>query len=171
MSTFNQMIRDYKFTICSFVIANIYWLIDSALHKFVYGEQEFEFVPTDIDELWMRMVIIMSFIGFGVYVDYHMKLLHAKEKEKREIYLATAGSAQHIINNLLNQMQLFKMEAEANTELNEGVVALYDNAINEGKFLVKKLSSIDVLTREKIKQSVYPESSFSNTPDSVKISL
>jgi PAS domain S-box-containing protein len=52
------------------LVALVFWLIDSSLHYFAYSEESFEFIPSDIDELWMRILICVILVAFGWYVDY-----------------------------------------------------------------------------------------------------
>jgi hypothetical protein len=49
------------------VLATVYWFGDSLIHYVVYEEQRFEFIPSGFNELWMRCVIVMLLIAFGVY--------------------------------------------------------------------------------------------------------
>lgn len=134
-----------------------YWLVDSTIHKFLYGEDEFELLPTDIDELWMRIVIVVLLILFGLYTDYHTKSILKKEAEKREIFNATVSSTQHIVFNLINQMQYFKLEADKSNVFDQEVNRMYEETMKEGKELVDKLSAVDELTEENINRSTYPE--------------
>ena len=81
-----------------------------------------------------------------------------KEKEKRIIFMATVSSTQHILNNLLNSLLLFKLKAEKADFFDDKTKAQYEQVIREGTELVKKLSSVEVLTESNIKASVYPKS-------------
>lgn len=84
-----------------------------------------------------------------------IKLL--KEKEKRVVFDATVKSTQHILNNLLNQMQYFKLVADETNAFDDEVNDIYKNTIKEGKELVINLSSVEELTAENIIGSVYPK--------------
>jgi PAS domain S-box-containing protein len=93
----------------------------------------------------------------------HRKLLKAEamlseEREKRVIYIATVSSAQHILNNLLNNMMLFKMKAEKADVFDDVTKTQFEYTISQGTELVKKLSAVEVLTESNIKASVYPKS-------------
>ena len=80
-----------------------------------------------------------------------------KEKEKRVIFMATVSSTQHILNNLLNNLLLFKLEADKSDIFYDKTKALYEQTIREGAELVKKLSAVELLTEKNIKASVYPK--------------
>jgi len=69
-----------KYSITAFTIAVVFWFLDSTIHYFVYGEPQFEFMPDDFNELWMRSLIVLLIISFGIYADYSTRRLLIKEK-------------------------------------------------------------------------------------------
>jgi PAS domain S-box-containing protein len=81
-----------------------------------------------------------------------------KEREKQKIFTATVSATQHILNNLLNNMLLFKMKAKQSDCFDDKTKTQFDQAIKEGTELVKKLGAVEVLTEENIKASVNPKS-------------
>lgn len=143
-------------TLKAIIIAVVYWLMDSSLHRLIFREKEFEFIPSDINELWMRVVIVLLLIAFGMYADRHTATVVQKEKEKRIIFNATVSSAQHILNNLLNQMQYFKLMAEETKALDKSTTDLYEQSMSDGKEMIERLSAVDEMSEETIKASVYP---------------
>ncbi|MDH5408925.1 MAG: hypothetical protein OEY00_09970 [Gammaproteobacteria bacterium] len=150
--------RKHQFLLISLCLVIIMWLADSFIHYYAFHE-ELNLIPETANELWMRTVIAFLLVFFGTYVDHHNKVIMQHEAEKLEIYKATIHSTQHILNNLLNQMQLFRMELDnpgrvQQSELKE----TFESCFAEGKDLVKKLSSVDQLSAEKILQSVDPAS-------------
>lgn len=147
-----------KYTIITFIIALVFWFIDTSIHYFVYNEPQFEFVPDDFNELWMRTVIVLLTIFFGIYADSSIKKLLIKEKqlEATRIYSSMIYASQHILNNLLNQMLLFKMEALKNKDFDRNIIKLYDNAIAEATELIQRLSQVEHITDENILASVDP---------------
>lgn len=151
-------LKNSNFTFKAIIVSAIYWLIDSVIHRFIYSEEEFEFIPSEENEFWMRVIIVVLLICFGLYADHKTKEMVRKEMEKRIIFNATVSSAQHILNNLLNQMQLFKLKAEESNSFDKKTMGLYEQSFNEGKELVKKLSSVKKLTERNIKESVYLKS-------------
>ena len=63
--------------------------------------------------------------------------------EVARTYNSMLHVSQHIINNLLNQMKLFKMEALKQEGFDQDVLKLYDNAINEASDLIETLSRVE----------------------------
>ena len=48
-------------------LAVVFWLFDSALHYYGYEEPVFEWIPSDGNEPWMRIIICITFVAFGAY--------------------------------------------------------------------------------------------------------
>jgi hypothetical protein len=147
-----------KYSIVAFVIAFIFWFLDASIHYFVYREPQFEFIPDDFDELWMRFVIILVIILFGIYADSSTRklLITEKQMEADRIYNSMIHASQHILNNLLNQLLLFKMEALKSNDFDREIIKKFDNAIDEAKNLIQRLSQVEDITDENIWASVDP---------------
>ncbi len=77
-------------------------------------------------------------------------------KEKEEVYLATIRGAQHVTNNLLNELILVDMEIENHPSFNKETLNLFHEMLHEAKKLIKKLSSVELITPESIRKSVEP---------------
>ena len=153
-----------EYSIVAFVIAMTFWFLDASVHYFVYDESQFEFIPSDFNELWMRAVIVLLVILFGIYADSSTRALLIKEKqlEATRIYNSMIYASQHILNNLLNQMQLFKMEALKSNDFDREIIKLYDNTIDEAANLIQRLSQVENITGENIWASVDP-TNFANS--------
>ena len=74
--------------------------------------------------------------------------------EVARTYNSMLHVSQHIINNLLNQMKLFKMEALKQEGFDQDVLKLYDNAINEASDLIETLSRVEDISEGHIWGSV-----------------
>lgn len=154
----NNDMRKIKYSIAAFFIAFTFWFFDASIHYFIYSEPQFEFIPNNFNELWMRVVIILLLIFFGIYADFSTRKLIIKEKqlEAARIYDSMKSSSQHILNNLLNQMLLFKLEALKSDDFDKEIIGLFDNAIEEATDLVQRLSQVEHITSENIWASVDP---------------
>ncbi len=80
-----------------------------------------------------------------------------KEKEKEGIYHATAYGAQHILNNLLNQLTLVKIEMDRDPYFNKEVSEKFKIMTKQAKDLVTSLSSVETIEEDTIKDSIYPK--------------
>ena len=167
--------KKMKYSIATFFIAFVFWFLDSSIHYFVYSELQFELIPDNFNELWMRTVIVLLLIFFGIYADSSARKLLIKEKqlEATRIYDSMIYASQHILNNLLNQMLLFKLEALKSNDFDKEIIELYDNAIEEATDLIQSLSQVEHITSENIWASVEPNqlASSSNKTNSGSRSL
>ena len=146
-----------NYTILSILLAIVLWVIDATAHVLFFGDDEFEFIPTNINELWMRSTIVVLVICFGLFADYQTKKILKSEYEKRIVFRATVSASQHILNNLLNNMQYFKLKIDESKDFDKETSELFQQSIEGAEELVKKLSSVDEITEDKIKDSVSPK--------------
>jgi hypothetical protein len=128
------------------------------------GEGEYP-IHLDIDRgrhashvlLFFFAMLFVYFFSILYYQQYRkMRDLKQAEEEKSRVFYATISATQHILNNLLNNMQLFMDELEDSHAVNDEIIKLLEKSLNEGKELVSKLSSVEDLTEESIKSSVRP---------------
>ena len=150
------MLERYKFTFLGIALATLYWFAESVIHRFVYAEEFFEVVPSDVNEFLMRLLIIVLIISFGVFADNRARKIKESEKEKHEVFIATVRSTQHILNNLLNQLQLAFFDLEKEHCLESETRKLLEKSIREGKEQVGRLSAVSDISSESIEESVRP---------------
>ena len=150
------MIERNKFTVLGIVLALFYWFAESVIHRFVYAEEFFEVVPSDLNELLMRLLIIVLIITFGLFADNRARKIRDSEQEKHAVFIATVRSTQHILNNLLNQLQLVGVFREKEHCLESETRTLLEKSIREGKEQVERLSAVSDISSESIEESVRP---------------
>lgn len=148
--------KQRRFTFFGICLALFYWVAESVVHRYIYAEDFFELMPSDLNELSMRALIIFLLVGFGVFADNRAATIRNKEREKREVFLATVRSTQHILNNLLNQLQLAFFELDEGHELESDTRKLLKRSIKEGKEQVERLSEVTEMRSESIEKSVKP---------------
>ena len=146
----------FKFSLLGVGLALLYWFAESVIHRFIYAEESFEIVPSEPNEFQMRLLIILLIILFGVFADNRARKIRKSEQEKREVYVATVRSTQHILNNLMNQMQLAFFDLEKEHCLESETRKLLERSIREGKEQVERLSTVSDLSGESIEESVKP---------------
>ena len=146
----------YKFSLMGLGLALVYWFAESVIHRFVYQEAFFEILPSDQNEFSMRLLIIVLIVGFGLFADNRARKIRKSEQEKHAVYVATVRSTQHILNNLLNQLQLAFLDLEKEHCLESETRRLLERSIREGKEQVERLSSVSEVTSESIEDSVRP---------------
>ena len=139
-----SFLKKKVFTIAAIIVGTLFWFFDASIHYFVYGEPEFEYIPTDVNEFWMRVVIVGLLLLFGMFADYFTNRIMLKEKQLEVVYVYNAmlDANHHILNNVINQMKLFKMEAMRSKDFDREVISLYDNTIREATELIDTLSKV-----------------------------
>ena len=141
------------FTIAACVTALIFWFFDSTVHYFIYKEQQYELIPEDFNELWMRSVIVLLIMLFGLFADYFTNKIMFKQKqlEVANVYSLMINASLNVLNNLINQMRIFEMEALKSKDFDRDVINLYDNAIKEATYLIDALSKVEDITEREIR--------------------
>lgn len=73
------------FFILAVPVALLSWFFDSFIHYFWYGELEFEIIPSDANDLWMRSTIFLLLAAFGLFADYKSKNSIAESIKKNQL--------------------------------------------------------------------------------------
>ena len=108
----------------------------------------------EVDEF----IIPIMIFGFFAFFDLiRRQRSHKIEFEKIEIYKAMMSSTHHILNNFLNQIQLFKMTAEDTPGFDPEVLTLYDQTIEEASVQIDALGSVTNINELSIRASVAPQ--------------
>lgn len=151
------MMKNYYYFKLSLFLTVSFWLFDSALHYFIYGEFHFELIPSDLNELWMRSIIIFLLVSFGLYADIHSKKIADIERDKNEVYISMLNANQHILNNFLQAMMLFRSAAEDSDEISEEILILYDKTIANTISQINNLHGIAEPSKKTIEERFLPK--------------
>lgn len=145
------MKKKYQFTAITVSIAILFWFSDSLVHYYVYGEQVFELYPSDLNELWMRLAIVVLIVAFGVFIDYRTRL------DNVAVYQAMLSATNHILRNYLQRMIIFREEAENSKDFNQDVLKLYDQMIDETLTQIRNLENIQEPNKTSIEERYLPK--------------
>ena len=108
----------------------------------------------ELDEILLCGVIILVFASFDIL--RRRRAIEVAE-EKAKIYRAMMFGVHHILNNFLNQMQLFRMTAENTPGFDGEILELYDRVILETKTQIEAIGSVSAVDDEEIRKSVLPD--------------
>lgn len=136
------------FTVAAFEMALFFWILESVLHYYVFEEPKFELIPSGDNELWMRVVIVFLIMLLGVFADGFISRVEQEQKKVARMYNSMLHTSRHILSNLLNQMQLFKIEALKTKDFDRDVIAYYDNAMKDASDLLETLSKVGDVTED-----------------------
>lgn len=145
------------FSFLAVLVAILFWLADSGLHFYVYGEEVLEFIPSNGNELWMRSAIVGMIVLSGIFGDFHVRKMMEKQKkiEALNIYESTCFAADQILKNLLEQLELVKTEALRTPDFDREVIEFYDAAVRDASTLLENLSNVKEISGENIKKAVH----------------
>jgi uncharacterized protein YneF (UPF0154 family) len=135
--------KNKTFTVAAFEMALFFWVLESAIHYFVFEEENFEFIPSEMNELWMRVVIVFLIMLLGVFADAFIARITQKQMEVAHAYNALIQAGNETMDNLLQQMHLFKSEAQRSCDFNKDVLKYYDGAIQQASDLVERFENVD----------------------------
>lgn len=150
------MKNKHFFLIGSIPFALSYWFFDSAVHYFGYGEFEFEIIPSEFNELWMRVMIFVLLVSFGIFADYHTNKMAKINAEKYDVYKAMLNANNHILNNFLQKMYIFKLEADDSKDFDKELLNHYNIIIQETKTAINNLQGLDAPSKSKIEAKYKP---------------
>ena len=120
-------------------------------------------------ELW-KVIFNRSLALFAIWItailslkwkrheDEIFSLKSKMEKEKEKIYLATIHGAQHITNNLLNELKIVEFEIKNHPDFDKEVSSMFNDMLVNANTLIKDLSSVEKIEEEAIRKSIYPKS-------------
>lgn len=91
-----------KLPLIGFFMAIAYWVVEGLIHEFFFEERSFAdaMLPSDWNELWMRLLISMSFFGFSLYASgivARRRYVEEQLRDSRELYKTLAESAEDSI--------------------------------------------------------------------------
>jgi len=123
-------------------------LFERTVHM-LHSLEEYQF-----DELIIPIMLSVIFVLVDLL---HWKKRHDVDREKITIYKAMVNSAHHVLNNFLNQMQLFKMTAERTPGFDPKILSLYGYIMKEAMDQIAALSSVREISERSIMNSISPK--------------
>ncbi len=147
----------FKLTLMGGVVAFLIFLVsiifEMDLFEKVIGALE-SLERYEIDELVIPFIVFLLF----AYLDQSRSRRSREiEFEKIKIYKAMLSSAHHVLNNFLNQMQLFKIKAQNTPGFDAKVLSVYDQITKDASTQLEALGSITNIDEATIHESVKPK--------------
>ena len=78
------MKKKHYFLKLALPLAVSFWFFDSFIHYFWYGEVKFEIIPSDGNDLWMRVSVFVLLVFFGLFADFTSRKRIAKNEIKHQ---------------------------------------------------------------------------------------
>ena len=131
--------------------AIVFWFIESAVHYFIFGEPSFEVFPSEVDEIWMRSVIVVLIVTVGVLAD------RLNKSDRLEVYRGMLGATHHILNNFLQKMMQIRQAAEESEDFDKDVLDLFDQIIDDTTAQIDQLDNISNPSKSAIEDRYLPK--------------
>jgi hypothetical protein len=77
--------RSLRYSLSGLIVATVFWFVDSATHYYFNKDAGFELIPPTSNELWMRSIIFVFIIGFGIYVDLSVNRMRRLYNERYQL--------------------------------------------------------------------------------------
>jgi signal transduction histidine kinase len=157
------MIKNHRLTILAILFSFAYSWVVLYLHWEIFeycvdclGALE----RYELDEVVLPAVVVL----IAVLADaIRRQKISAIEVEKARVYKAMIYSVHHVMNNFLNQMQLFKMAADMTPGFDPKMLELYESVIRDALTQIQALSTITKIDEGTITKSVLPVSQAEST--------
>lgn len=145
-----------KYIRYSFILSITFWIIESSVHAYFLHDGAFTLIPAETNELWMRGLIVILIIGHGFFIQNSVENEGRLENEKIEIYTAMLKANNHILNNFLQNMYLFKLEADQSRDFDKSVLQQYNEIITDTKLAIRSLEGLENPSKTSIEKKYKP---------------
>ncbi len=149
--------KNYRLTLIGFAVSVVVLVItiitDLDLFEILVSIIK-RFEANEIDEYIISIIIFAFFVFYNLIKRQRSLKI---EVEKIKIYKAMMSSTHHILNNFLNQVQIFKMTAEETPGFDPEVLVLYDQIIESASAQIDALGNISNINEASIRKSVAPQ--------------
>ncbi len=114
-----KLIKNDSYKLIAMLIAFSYWFFDSSVHYFLYGEFEFEVIPSEFNELWMRMAIFLLIVGYGFFVDRSVRKLKIAQDLQCETQEKLENTLTHLLSGYMPICSICKKVRTSNIDVND----------------------------------------------------
>ena len=140
----------------SFLLAGLLWLTESVFHYLVFDiGHPFEIIPSDTNELWMRLLLCALIVVFGTYIQHQSVKRLAIQDAKLRTLNATMHTVEDRIGNSLISIRYLLTDAEQNqminVELAKDILDLIDDTMGE----LREIRSLKVISEKRFSDATY----------------
>lgn len=132
------------------------WLGESLFHYWVFDPlHPFEIIPSDHNELWMRLLLCGIIILFGVYIQIQSNKKKALEEEKLNTLKATMHTVEDQVGNALLSIKFILLDAEKhhiiNLELSSEILKLIDTTFQQ----LREIRKLEVVKESRFHKDTF----------------
>jgi hypothetical protein len=148
--------RHGKFAALAVILSLVFWMTDSIIHRFFYSEEAYELIPSDFNELWMRTLIVVLIVGFGLIAEDLTTRIDAAIRDKHKVFGIIVRHTEDVLNNLAYQLELAFPESDKAHDLDHECREILEQSIKENRDQIDRLISLTELSEETIEDSERP---------------
>jgi hypothetical protein len=145
-----------KYIAYSVILSATFWIFESVVHAYAFHHEPFSLFPHEAHEVWMRSLIFILIIVYGFFIQKSVEKERQLETEKMEIYIEMIRANNHILNNFLQNMYIFKLEADQSEDFDKEVLQLYHQIIQDTKQAIQRLEGLDKPSKAGIEEKYNP---------------
>ena len=147
----------------TYIVFGVVWIFWSDKALAVLFRQPEALVLLQTVKGWVFILVTSVFLY--VMISRSTAAIRRQEQEKQRVYEATLSAMHHIINNFLNQMLLFRHEAEQSGDFDPEILGCYDTVIDDARQQIASLERVADVSPETIRSAVFPEAILTNNDD------
>ncbi|AUP77857.1 hypothetical protein [Flavivirga eckloniae] len=152
-----KFIKKYSLTIVGLILSTTILLFSIINDIDLFERFINQLILMEMYEVDEFIIPIFIFWLFAVFDMRKRQKTYKIEHEKVIIYKAMLSSANHVVNNFLNQMQVFKITAENTPNFDQDVLKLYNKIIKNAAEQIDSLGKIVDIDEKTIFKSVEPK--------------
>ena len=148
--------RSHPYMALGIALGVIVWILESTFLWLFFGKsnESITLLPRGYGELVLRSILSISFPFFGMLVDLLNAEAALKEIQKKATFRVSLSASNHIVNNFLNQMQLFRFEIENNGNGKPSQGDTYDAIVDEAVCMIKKLEQLPDISEKSVQDAI-----------------
>lgn len=140
----------------SIALAVLLWIGESLFHYLVFDPgHPFEIIPSDQNELWMRLVICAMIVVFGGYIQRQANKKRAIQEEKLRTLRATMHTVEDRVGNTLLSIKYLLNDAEnnqcINLQLSNDIHKLIDNTMQQ----LREIRNLNVVSEKRFNKDTF----------------
>ncbi len=147
---FTNILKKFNIIIISIIISIAFWFLESFIHLELDKLDKVELLPKDINELWMRSLIVILIMAMSIYA-------HISHARKLKIEQEKLLLQEQLLDEQYSKMELIlnarKLTQEALQNFNNSLISIKKN-IKDGEMLsekeVSRLSTIITAVQNKL---------------------
>lgn len=151
-------VKTYKITAVIFAASVAYLALALG-----YGLNVFEQVRLKVHEMMVHadhfegdeVILVLVLVSVALFLDlirlrHKARRDHEIDQHRVEVMRLTMSTVHDVVNNFLNNLQLFRLEAERSQALNGEYLKLFDDLIEETAQKIKDIENMEVIAERQI---------------------